>query len=524
MSKITELDVHILNVNHGDCIVIIGRNEDTPSFSMLIDGGSGGTISAQLLIDKIKFPMDPESRKPIIHQLVASHHDRDHLGGLVKILKEDKFLVKQAWLPVLFNPPGYSWLSLNDQSTFTEDAIANPNLAREKALQQIQTLAKDALLRTHNTSENDIGKLMEQSTNTPQIFNHSVRPGTSLNNEDTTAQADVEDVLEEAFTTTEENALHFLQSLARHGAGIPGVVGCGTFGNRDLETDDVDGGSFLSQQATIMDKRNAASKRSRPSSEILRHDTTFVAMMAARAAYNVGLTTKFVELCKQQNIQMEMPLTRRKKLRAQDVSNLADGITLTRLAPTHELVEEKKKKLMPPKGVFAYSALTHTVTVPNKVSYVFRLQMSESSVLLTGDSGFTDFYNWRSKEFDDLRLEQMSKCQLIKVPHHGGHFEYWGKCVRHLLTEKKPVGNIFITSLGSAHANPSHEFEQTAILIRQANQKAEFHFTNPPAHDRFDEVCADCSNDIPDMVTYTTSGDGHWHLQTKAITCENYRV
>jgi len=220
---------------------------------------------------------------------------------------------------------------------------------------------------------------------------------------------------------------------------------------------------------------------------------------------------------------MIMPLTRRKKIRPQDIKKYANGISLTQLAPTYELVEEKKEKLMPPEGIFAFKALTNTVTVPNKVSYVFRLELGESSVLLTGDSGFTDFYNWRKREFDKLRLNEMSKCQLVKVPHHGGHFEYWGKCIRYLLKESKNVGDIFVTSLGSAHKNPSFEFEETAVLIRQKNQNAEFHFTNPPAKERFDDVCVQCTSDIPDVITYSTFGNGTWKLKTKAIQCTAYR-
>ena len=525
MSNITNLDVHIVNVNHGDCIVIIGRNEDGPTFSMVIDGGSGGTISAKILTDQIDFPIDPETEKPLIHQLVASHHDRDHLGGLVKLLKEDAFAVKQAWLPVLFNPPGFPWLSHEDQATFTEDARQNPAQASRNALSQIQSLAKDALVEfDYYVSDEDLHETIEQQKSSRSIFSDDIETEKNMPAEDEAANKDISDVLETAFSSANDGEFEFLQSLTRLGARIPGVTGCGTFGDRDVPMEEFEGETHLDIQAKNLEMRRVDRPWSEYPFDVHRQDKIQIAMLATRAAYNVGLTTDFVRLCKERNIEMIMPLTKRKKVRPQDKVQIADGLSLTRLAPTYELVKEKKEKLMPPEGIFAFKALTHTVTVPNKVSYVFRLEVGESSVLLTGDSGFTDFYNWRKKTFDDARLAEMSKCQLVKVPHHGGHFEYWGKCVRKLLDESKPVGNIFVTSLGSAHKNPSFEFEETAVLIRQADQSAEFHFTNPPVKERFDDVCVDCTSDVPDMITYTTSGDGTWTLTTKAIQCQTYRV
>ena len=157
MLRTTELEVHIVNVNHGDCVVVVGKNDEGPTFSMVIDGGSGGKISAEILTKNIDFPIDAETSKPIIHQLVASHHDRDHLGGLVKLLREGAFVIEKAWVPVLFNPPGFPWLSFENQTTFSEDVISDAEQASTKALLQIQSLAKDALLNLeHYVSDEEL--------------------------------------------------------------------------------------------------------------------------------------------------------------------------------------------------------------------------------------------------------------------------------------------------------------------------------------------------------------------------------
>lgn len=80
----TSIQIHFIDVGQGDSILI-----DSGTNEVLIDGGqksSGVTVT-----DYIKQYVDGS-----LEGLVATHTDADHIGGLIKVLKD--FPVEQIWL------------------------------------------------------------------------------------------------------------------------------------------------------------------------------------------------------------------------------------------------------------------------------------------------------------------------------------------------------------------------------------------------------------------------------------------
>lgn len=84
-----ELRVHFLPVGQGDCAVLEFPEGD----ALVIDGGDGSFESVNVLCSYLKALNLPSLT------LVATHADRDHIGGLSSVL--ERFPVQKLWLPVL---------------------------------------------------------------------------------------------------------------------------------------------------------------------------------------------------------------------------------------------------------------------------------------------------------------------------------------------------------------------------------------------------------------------------------------
>jgi hypothetical protein len=241
---------------------------------------------------------------------------------------------------------------------------------------------------------------------------------------------------------------------------------------------------------------------------------------------------KLINALKAKNIPMHMPLASKTNSIFLDPSTSnripmdnAGPFHIELLSPTEELVKKYQEKLVMPPEMLAFSRGINYVTVPNKMSFVFNLRVDKATALLTGDSGFTDFYNGRKRIFDDARVRRIKDVGLVKVPHHGGHFERFARCYQYLIENNHSIKTqFFVTSLGKGHKNPSHEFEHLANVFLckpNFNSPPEFHFTNPPVRDRFDLICQTCpreNNPGEEVLTYESDDQGNWR-RTSPDTC-----
>ncbi len=90
-----ELFIHHIDVGQGEATLINATCDGNTEFTVLIDGGrytrGGGTVARYLRRLNIT----------TIHLMICTHHDADHIEGLVRILHEEKFSTKKKKISVV---------------------------------------------------------------------------------------------------------------------------------------------------------------------------------------------------------------------------------------------------------------------------------------------------------------------------------------------------------------------------------------------------------------------------------------
>ncbi|SHI35316.1 ComEC/Rec2 family competence protein [Desulfosporosinus lacus] len=122
----SKLQIDIVNVGHGDCIIITWRNNfNQENWHCIIDSGDGST-TANTSIDKIII-----KRKIKKFDLaILTHFDSDHIGGFSNII--DKVKVLRYWSP--YTPAFEKYLWLFGQRGI--NAIKRAKSIEEKLLKQ----------------------------------------------------------------------------------------------------------------------------------------------------------------------------------------------------------------------------------------------------------------------------------------------------------------------------------------------------------------------------------------------------
>jgi beta-lactamase superfamily II metal-dependent hydrolase len=98
-----KIKVTVINVEDGDSI-IVELNKPRKSLVMLIDGGKTGKYATAVKpqLDKIL----REHKKTAPDVVVCTHYDRDHIGGLIKLIEDKGDAIKEVWVhktPELIN-------------------------------------------------------------------------------------------------------------------------------------------------------------------------------------------------------------------------------------------------------------------------------------------------------------------------------------------------------------------------------------------------------------------------------------
>lgn len=80
--KIKDIEITMLPAGEGDCIVVYFEDQN---YRILIDGGVSSTYEENLrpYLQKLS------SLEQKIDLIVVTHIDHDHLGGIIRLLKEN---------------------------------------------------------------------------------------------------------------------------------------------------------------------------------------------------------------------------------------------------------------------------------------------------------------------------------------------------------------------------------------------------------------------------------------------------
>ncbi len=92
-SSSIKTQIKVLKAYHGDCILIKTFDSEGNPYNVLVDGGPSNTFKYFLKKELIDIA--------IIHLLILTHIDSDHIGGLIRFLKNslfDKIKVEKYWI------------------------------------------------------------------------------------------------------------------------------------------------------------------------------------------------------------------------------------------------------------------------------------------------------------------------------------------------------------------------------------------------------------------------------------------
>lgn len=121
-------EIKVLNAFHGDCILIKTFDNQGNPFNILVDGGPSKTF---------QYALNKELKDiKVIHLLILTHIDSDHIGGFIRFFKSslfDKIEIKKYW----FNGPNLLRISSNnkisyDQGKTLEELLLQKNEPIEK--------------------------------------------------------------------------------------------------------------------------------------------------------------------------------------------------------------------------------------------------------------------------------------------------------------------------------------------------------------------------------------------------------
>lgn len=136
------LRIWVTNVGQGDGIVVQLPDEAAHNHGrvdVIIDGGPGKALAA--FLKNLYFDEDPI----VIEHLVLTHHDQDHIAGLIAILEDDRFHVEKVHHNglVSYDPDAFAD---NDNSDFNVLDDDNRALGRWRSGLIQPTLVADDLL------------------------------------------------------------------------------------------------------------------------------------------------------------------------------------------------------------------------------------------------------------------------------------------------------------------------------------------------------------------------------------------
>lgn len=505
--------IRVLNVGHGDCHSVVIESGKT-THSMLIDAGGAdaGVDIVDHLFEHGGLPDEAENRR--IDLLIATHRDEDHLEGLVKVVESGKFDIRCVWAPIILTPtfdPLFRSRTLAQFSTFTEAAMRYPDGALDAALDDMES----ALTRRLHDG------IKARITEKERVLDH-VMP-----------------LMRNRSAALPENDGRYDIPGLDNRPLLAGLVSLGTQIERNTDVATLADLRLRSYRGRLDDDLGEANAFPEHFLGSRSGPLDYVALLSratVRAVSWVTRGTRFIQACKKASIPLHMPMVADRQVSKGRLPGAPsfDGVEMRLLSPTEGLVAEYASDLALPEGAELLMRALRPVTPANKPSYVFTLKVGDAVALFTGDSGFTDFVESPGSKdhgYREDRIKLAAEASWVKVPHHAGSFEYFDRCFEHAAELGILKTGIFVSCLGpdgKKHATPNKDFETFAQNLRNTvKPKPQFHFTNRPMRDRFDEVCPNCNQSGdgvgPPCLEYASGNGNKWNLKNKAalICCRN---
>ena len=484
------IQVDMFEVQLGASILVQIEEDNGQVWRILADGGIEKKIKAQgyyqdhvamQLPDVIDSFKATDPAYPI-DLMVGTHYDEDHLFGLVKVVDNNDFDIKMAWVPPVANDATTAPMG----DTLDDDDFLSNQFASESGT-EIFNRYVDYQLATCREMKELQDRLIEGVN--PETFNL------------TFPMRDFEPFQPEEIISMYD------------GIGLEQSLDPGRFGELQWhlhesarwlpekyqgDHDDYiyEEESFVSEEFKSFFPSGAASGFFTPNialsdSIAFLHTAGLAPTVMARAALirkssannaiNATYLNQLVKALRQKSIptcnyyiQAGQPrffvaTPRGFQPTTEQKHQNFNGPKLTLLGPSYDLIKKHRDKL-PIQRTMAFVLSLKTTTPSNQLSYVLILELEGQRILITGDAGFSDFNpKPRAKYFPDL-LAQLYHLDVLQVAHHAGNNHHFYRVLH-----QAPYANddTYTSHLLLSHAvndkdRPSAAFDAFVSLLRNS--------------------------------------------------------
>jgi beta-lactamase superfamily II metal-dependent hydrolase len=91
-----DISIDMLAVNNADAIIVWLKDEDNNNFVILIDGGN--KKDGEKVINHLDKYILKQAGKLAPDLIICSHHDKDHIGGLITVVEHYGNLIDEVWI------------------------------------------------------------------------------------------------------------------------------------------------------------------------------------------------------------------------------------------------------------------------------------------------------------------------------------------------------------------------------------------------------------------------------------------
>lgn len=202
-------------------------------------------------------------------------------------------------------------------------------------------------------------------------------------------------------------------------------------------------------------------------------------------------------------------------------------LVLTLLGPSASLIEEHATKLPVEQYVFAslsrFELLRRqSITVSNRLSYIFILEMKGQRILITGDAGCYGFRK-NKKEFHEKLLRPLVPLNVIQVAHHAGHnYDFYNALLEAGFPKQKSVAFLLLSHAMDDEFRPSSAFHDFVKYIRRDRNQHHLLFTSKPRESKAagltDLIYRTVSNGSDEGDIRLSYRNRRWTVEKHAIT------
>lgn len=470
-----------------------------------------------------------------IDLIVGTHYDADHLRGLVPIIKDTAYEIGEVWLPPVADDEAPNAL----RAALVEDQFLAVKWSRDGGAEMARTYLAAHLDQCRALREverealgaaGDARGLVWSPKSRLERIDRDLDPDINGRSGMAALRAAFEEQLEEC-------------------SGLPGDESCDCHANAPFGQDVVSAATPIPRSvsafsAKLFTKRGLYSQRMRwkEDPELASSQSLSFALLRKATARNAITASHLAEVVaalkarapavpvKCRVIPNGTPVrlrwsSRFRKFLPGAAAEEGEPV-ITLLGPSEGLVKKHRDKLpvLQSASLALYARIPiEGITPSNQLSYIFKVEHQEQSILVTGDAGCVDYQSRpgaNAPYYPDL-LAEFAPLHVIQVAHHGGHNAHFYR----VLQQSELTSQGFAPTLILSHATedvhrPSEAFAQF-IGELPSGLSPSLLFTSRPLLERvegFDQLIHPSVGTIGDVGDIRLSfAGGSWQVDSHAI-------